>query len=176
MTFRRTAQSYYLNQHWPSLVTHKWGTRRRWIKLVPANEIRAYLCKVSVTNWIFSTLFLIRWQHNPWSCITLHWGRWRLKSPASRLFSEPFVQAQKKQTSKLRVTRLCGGNSSVTGEFPTQRASNAENFSIWWLHHEHYYLSLTSANHLSWFEFRICPNNDIHKPATQSCLDRYLLP
>ena len=27
-------------------------------------------------------------------------------------------------------------NSSVTGEFPTQRASNAENVSIWWHHHE----------------------------------------
>ena len=26
-------------------------------------------------------------------------------------------------------------NSPVTGEFPTQRASNAENISIWWRHH-----------------------------------------
>ena len=26
------------------------------------------------------------------------------------------------------------GNSPVTGEFPTQRASNAENVSIWWCH------------------------------------------
>ena len=25
-----------------------------------------------------------------------------------------------------------GGNSPITGEFPTQRASNAENASIWW--------------------------------------------
>ena len=28
-----------------------------------------------------------------------------------------------------------GGNSPVTGEFPAQRASNAENISIWWRHH-----------------------------------------
>ena len=28
------------------------------------------------------------------------------------------------------------GNSPVPGEFPTQRASNAENVSIWWRHHE----------------------------------------
>ena len=28
------------------------------------------------------------------------------------------------------------GNSPVTGEFPAQRASNAENVSIWWRHHE----------------------------------------
>ena len=42
---------------------------------------------------------------------------------------------QRKKTSKLRVTGLCAGNSSVTGEFPAQRASNAENVSIWWRHH-----------------------------------------
>ena len=35
-----------------------------------------------------------------------------------------------KKTSKLRVTGLCAGNSPVTGEFPAQRASNAENVSI----------------------------------------------
>ena len=28
------------------------------------------------------------------------------------------------------------GNSPVTGQFPAQRASNAENVSIWWRHHE----------------------------------------
>ena len=36
---------------------------------------------------------------------------------------------------KLHVTGLCVGNSPVTGEFPAQRASNAENVSIWWRHH-----------------------------------------
>ena len=36
----------------------------------------------------------------------------------------------------LRVTGLCEGNSPVTGEFPTQRVSNAENLSIWWRHHD----------------------------------------
>ena len=41
-----------------------------------------------------------------------------------------------KKTQKLRVTGLCAGNSPVTGEFPAQRASNAENVSIWWRHHE----------------------------------------
>ena len=42
-----------------------------------------------------------------------------------------------KKTSKLRVTGLCEVNSLVTGEFPTQRASNTENVSIWWRHHEY---------------------------------------
>ncbi|XP_061197891.1 uncharacterized protein LOC133206002 [Saccostrea echinata] len=32
-----------------------------------------------------------------------------------------------------------------------------------------------TASHLGYFEFRLCPNNDIHKPATQACLDQYVL-
>ena len=39
------------------------------------------------------------------------------------------------KTAKLRVTSLCEGNSLMTGEFPAQRASNAENVSTWWRHH-----------------------------------------
>ena len=47
-----------------------------------------------------------------------------------------FIQAHRWQkTSKLRVTGLCAGSSPGTGEFPVQRASNAENVSIWWRHH-----------------------------------------
>ena len=41
-----------------------------------------------------------------------------------------------KKTSKLRVTGLWEGNPPVTGEFPTQRANNTENVSIWWCHHD----------------------------------------
>ena len=44
-------------------------------------------------------------------------------------------RCRSKKTSKLRVTGLCAGNSPVTGKFPPQRASNAENVSIWWRHH-----------------------------------------
>ena len=44
-------------------------------------------------------------------------------------------RSRSKKTSKLRVTGLCAGNSPVTNEFPAQRASNAENVSIWWRHH-----------------------------------------
>ena len=41
----------------------------------------------------------------------------------------------REKKSKLRVTGRCGGNSPLTGEFPAQRGSNAENVSIWWRHH-----------------------------------------
>ena len=33
------------------------------------------------------------------------------------------------------VTGICAENSPVTGEFPAQMVSNAENASIWWRHH-----------------------------------------
>ena len=51
-----------------------------------------------------------------------------------------------KKTSKFCITELCAGNSPVTGEFPTQRASNTENGSIWWHHHarESYGVSIMS--------------------------------
>ena len=41
-----------------------------------------------------------------------------------------------KKTSKLLVTGLCAGNSPETGAFPAQMASNTENVSIWWRHHD----------------------------------------
>ena len=59
-----------------------------------------------------------------------------------------------KKTSKLRVTGLCAGNSRATGDFPAQRASNAENVSNWWRHHAEgiYTVQLTGpgrcGNHL----------------------------
>ena len=52
----------------------------------------------------------------------------------SQITSRTIVYWSKKRP-KLRVTGLCAGNSPVTGEFPAQMASNAENVSIWWRHH-----------------------------------------
>ena len=39
-------------------------------------------------------------------------------------------RCRSKKTSKLCVTGLYEGNSPMTGEFPAQKASNAENFSF----------------------------------------------
>ena len=52
------------------------------------------------------------------------------------VYSSVSFSHRAKKTSKLRVTGLCVGNSPVTGEFPAQMASNAENVSLWWRHHE----------------------------------------
>ena len=51
------------------------------------------------------------------------------------VYSTVYSRRRSKKTSKLRVTGLCAGNSPVTGEFPAQMVSNAENVSIWWRHH-----------------------------------------
>ena len=61
----------------------------------------------------------LQWRHN---------GHNSLKSPASILFAQPFIQTQIKENIKApRHWPLCR-------EF-TQMASNAENVSIWWRHH-----------------------------------------
>ena len=50
------------------------------------------------------------------------------------VYSTVYSGADQKK-KKLRVTGLCEGISPVTGEFPSQRASNMKNVSIWWRHH-----------------------------------------
>ena len=69
----------------------------------------------------------LQWRHNGRYSVSNH-------QPHHCLLNGLFRHRSKK-TSKLRVTGLCERNSPVTGEFPAQRASNAENVSIWWRHH-----------------------------------------
>ena len=68
-----------------------------------------------------------------------HYGRDGVSNhqPHDSLLDRLF-RRRSKETSKLRVTGLCAGNSPAAGEFPAQMASNAEIFSIWWLHHARY--------------------------------------
>ena len=61
----------------------------------------------------------LQWHHNECDGISNH-------QPHDCLLNRLFRRRSKK-TSKLRVTGLCEGNSPVTSEFPTQRASNMEN-------------------------------------------------
>ena len=69
----------------------------------------------------------LQWRHNGHDGVSNHQHRHCL---LNRLF-----RCRSKKASELLVTGLCAGNSPVTGEFPTQMASNAENVSIWWRHH-----------------------------------------
>ena len=65
---------------------------------------------------------LLEWRNNGCDSVSNHQPHDCLLNRLSRRRS--------KKTSKLRVTGLCAGNSPGTGEFPAQRASNAEMFSF----------------------------------------------
>ena len=77
---------------------------------------------IEVSRWM-----ALQWGHNGCDGVSNHRS---LCCILNRLF-----RRRSKKTSKLRVTGLCEGNSPVTGEFPAQRASNAENVSVLWRHH-----------------------------------------
>ena len=69
----------------------------------------------------------LQWRHNGHDDISNH-------QPHHCLLNGLFRRRSKK-TSKLHITGRCVGNSPVTGEFPTQMASNVANGFIWWHHH-----------------------------------------
>ena len=72
----------------------------------------------------------------------IHYGDVIMGAMASQITSHMIVCTtvnsgadQRKHQSSASLA-LSAGNSAVTGEFLAQRASNAENDSIWWRHHE----------------------------------------
>ena len=88
--------------------------------------------------------------------LTSYWPRWRHKSPASRLFAQPFIQTQIKENLKApRHWSFCG-EFTGTGEFPAQRASYAENACIWWRHHEIRKKATCTTSHMTCTE--VCLN------------------
>ena len=72
-------------------------------------------------------IWQLQWRHSGRDGVPNH-------QPHGCLLNRSF-RRRSKETSKLRVTGLCAGNSPVTGELPAQLASNAENVSIRWRHH-----------------------------------------
>ena len=72
--------------------------------------------------YLLSFLNSLQWRHNERGGLTI-------------VYLTIYSRHRSKKPSKFHVTGLCKGNSPVTGEFPAQRASNAENVSIWWCHH-----------------------------------------
>ena len=91
--------------------------------MVPQGDC-AFLHNFGWTRCVFiCNLILLLWHHNG------HDGVWN-HQPHHCSLNRSFRRKSKK-TSKLLVTGLC----VVTGEFPAQMASNAENVSIWWGHH-----------------------------------------
>ena len=76
-------------------------------------------------RWITIPI-LLQWRHNERDGVSNHW---RLHCVLIC-----WLRRRSKKKSQLRVTGLCMGNSPVTSEFSTQKASSAEN-SIWWRNH-----------------------------------------
>ena len=77
---------------------------------------------------------------NPLIVVSLQWRHNECDGISNHCLLNRWFRHRSKKTSKLCVTGLCTGNSPVTGEFPAQMASNAEN---WWRHH----ISLTKGQH-----------------------------
>ena len=71
---------------------------------------------------ILTTNHSLQWRHNGPDGVPSH-------QPHNSLLNRLFRRRSSK-TSKLLVTGLCVGNSPVTGKFPAQITSNAENVSI----------------------------------------------
>ena len=83
--------------------------------------------RTTAGKWVrFEANHTLQWRHNGRDVVSNHR---RLDCLLNCLF-----RCRSNKTSKFRVTGLCGGDSLVTGEFPSQRASNAENVFIWWRH------------------------------------------
>ena len=117
------------------------------------------LCKCNIAPLIIDRHWLgtVWYRHatsyyqTQYPCRHMHYGDVVMCVVASLItsltivYSIVFSGADKKKTSKRRVTGLWAGNSLGTGEFPAQMASNAENVSIWWRHHGLY--QATVNNH-----------------------------
>ena len=70
----------------------------------------------------------LQWRHNEYDGVSNH-------QPHDCLLNRLFRRRSKKK-SKLRVTGLCEGNSTVTGEIPAPKGQQRGNVSIWWRHHD----------------------------------------
>ena len=109
---------------------------------IDMNEGLEFLVMIS-TPYMLTMLTIYRqpvdtlpWRRNERDGVSNH-------QPRDCLFNRLFRRKSKK-TSKLRVTGLCEGNSPVTGEFPAQRASNAEMFRFHDVIMNHFLRVLTS--------------------------------
>ena len=97
----------------------------------------SHIYKLPLPNSVKSRVSPPRWEpHFPIHYSDVMMGAIASQITSPRLFTQWFTQAQIKENIKAPRHWLCEGNSPGTGEFSAQMASNAENASIWWRHHE----------------------------------------
>ena len=92
--------------------------------------------KIQITTWPNWAYKQTRLQKIGYKPITLQWRHNGDDSVSNHHPHDCLLNLLFRRRSKLRVTGLCAGNSPGTGECPAQMASNMENVSIWWRHHE----------------------------------------
>ena len=117
------------------LKTHICANQPQWVE-------RKCSHPKSVGGWFECPCWItpLRWRHNGRDSVSNH-------QPYDCLLNRLFRRRSMK-ISKLYVTGLCAGNSPETGEFLEQMASNAENVSIWWRHHDTRIVSRHRRHHL----------------------------
>ena len=99
------------------------------------------VCKTRWRRWrLVYDITSLQWRHNERHGVSNH----------QRLDCLLCFRCRLKKTSKFRVTGYCAGNSPVTVEFPAQRASNAENVSIWWRNHDEFHNAGPNKLHMNW--------------------------
>ena len=123
-----------------------------------------FLCACACVNRALYSLFPLRWRHNGHHCVSNH-------RSLGCLFYTLFKPTSKK-TSRPALLVLCEENSPLTGEFSSQRTSNAENVSIWWRHNDNHYICVWLPwNHVemgcrgdefSFYHFYMTTENAVH--------------
>ena len=116
-----------------------------FIKVFHAKSFMKIISRMWQISRNAHNLTIIQWRKNERDGVSNHRCLYCLLNCCFRCRS--------KKTSKIRVTGLCVGNSPVTGEFPTLKASNAENISTWWRHHDMF--GTTNRIHLGGYKI-IC--------------------
>ena len=68
--------------------------------------------------------------------VTSKWARWRLKSPAFQLFTQPYFQTQIKENTKAPRHWPLWGEFTGDRWIPRTKDQKRGKVSIWWRHHE----------------------------------------
>ena len=136
-----------MGSHYFLITAYAFATYRLRYELMPFPYACPYSCAYHLSA--------LQWCHN---------GRLNMASQITSLtivYSTVYSGADQRKY-QICVTGLWAGKSPVTGEFPSQRASNAENVSIWWRHHasvrtsgyHSVYRSIGTSTHYHWSRFR----------------------
>ena len=135
---------------WPFIL---WWAKRPFT-ILPANTPLGYIyCMLTCllhfilciqhSSWN-RTLFAISISVNFWHCGDVVMGQMASQITSVSMVYPTVCSGADHQSS----TGLCEEKSPVTGEFPSPRASKAENVSIWWRHHglRHWKLVIFSSS------------------------------